>query len=166
MFAAATFSQSGEDGPVGQFTDFTFSSPADQLENQWKVKGEKAVVNADGKIDIEKVKAELMSKSETYEIVAERGTIDKGVLDKENQVIRVEGNVTINTESGITIIADYLTYFAKTKEIKSEGPLKIQKKDFLLTGDGVYGSIGQGLLDVKRNIRIEIYENLLKEFSL
>ena len=166
MFTGVTFSQSGEDGPVGQFTVFTLSSPADQLENQWKVEGEKAVVNADGKIDIEKVKAELVSKSETYKIIAERGTIEKGDLDKENQVIHVEGNVTINTETGLTIIADYLNYFAKTREIKSEGPLKIQKKDFILTGDGVYGSIDQGLLDVKRNIKIEIYENLVKEFSL
>ncbi|MBN2190231.1 MAG: LPS export ABC transporter periplasmic protein LptC [Candidatus Aureabacteria bacterium] len=152
---------SEEQIPIGEFTNFVFSSPAEEMENQWRVEGKKAVVNREGIVEIEEVKASVESKSELYEIVAL-----KGQIDKDNQIIHVEGKVVITTKSGIKVKTDCLDYLAKDREFRTDSHLELEKEDFFLSGDGLFGSMDTGKLDIKKNIRIIINEKQLKEFSL
>ncbi|MDD5645001.1 MAG: LPS export ABC transporter periplasmic protein LptC [bacterium] len=158
-FSAPVFSE--EQIPIGEFKNFIFTSPVEQKGNQWKVEGRKAVVNKEGIVEIEDVKASVESESESYEIVARRGQINK-----DDQVIHVEGDVIITTKSGITVKTDYLDYFAKNREFKTDSYLELEKEDFFLSGTGLFCSLDTGKIDVKRGIRIIINEKQLKEFSL
>ncbi len=159
QFLPAVFSE--EQIPIGEFTNFIFSSPAEQMENQWRVEGKKAVVNKEGIVEIEEIKALVESKSELYEIVARRGQIDK-----DSQIIHVEGEVVITTKSGIKVKTDCLDYLAEDREFKTDSHLELEKEDFFLSGDGFFGSLDNGKIDIKKNIRIIINEKQLKEFSL
>jgi lipopolysaccharide export system protein LptC len=131
------------------------------MENQWRVEGKKAVVNKEGIVEIEEIRALVESKSELYEIVARRGQIDK-----DNQIIHVEGEVVITTKSGIKVKTDRLDYLAGDREFKTDSHLELEKEDFFLSGDGLFGSLDNGKIDIKKNIRIIINEKQLKEFSL
>lgn len=125
----------------------------------WELDADKAkVFQGDKTTSLRNVRVIFYSPDRPPLVVTAR----EGEVNMDTRQVMARGNVEMKSQEGYTLKTETLHWIPKGKLVKTRDPVRIEGKDFEITGVGMVAEVGRHTVRVLRNVRAVLHSGVKK----
>lgn len=130
--------------------DFSLSGFGDKGRKSWEVSGRSADIGPEV-IKLNDVVSNFYGDKETVKLTA-----DNGDFNRIEGSMRLKDNVVVTTSSGAVMTTDSLDWDRKKQIVQTDAPVKLQKDEMVITGQGAKGFPDLNKVDLNKEVQVSI----------